>query len=211
MTVTQLILYNGALFRAGTRRIASLSVNEEGRRVLDDIWNEGVVQFCLEQGLWNHALRTVKVDADPDFTATFGCRYRFDKPTDLVRVTELCQDEHFTSPLLRMQDERGYWLADITPIYVRYVSNGASYGLNYALWPQTFTEYVMWRMAFLAIPRIKDSATDQADAERKMGRALDNALAKDAMKEPTKFMPQGSWVSARLQGGDWRRSRSTIG
>lgn len=206
---TQLSLYNGALFRAGVRRIASLSVNEEARLVLDDIWNEGIVQFCLEQGLWNHALRTQRIDADPSFTATFGYRYRFDKPSDLVRLTELCLDEYFNSPLLQMQDETAYWLADVATLYARFVSNNAAYGPNYALWPPSFTEYVMWRMAWLAIPRLKDSAADAQDAERKMGRALDNALSKDAQKEPTKFMPQGSWTTARLGGGDWRRSRST--
>jgi hypothetical protein len=208
-TPTQLTLYNGALFRAGQRRITSLAVNEESRRVLDDIWNDGVVQHCLEAGLWNHALRTVKIDYDPDFTATFGYRYRFDKPSDHVRVAELCSDAYFQCPLLRMQDETAYWLADITPIYVRYTSNGASYGLNYALWPQTFADYVMWRMAWLAIPRLKDSGTDAAEAERKMKSALTVALSRDAMKEPPKFLPQGEWVSARL-GGSHRKPRSTL-
>lgn len=209
-TPTQLTLYNGSLFRAGQRRIASLSVNEEARRVLDDIWNDGVVAHCLEAGLWNHALRTVKIDYDPDFTATFGHRYRFDKPSDLIRVAELCQDEQFQCPLLRMQDEGNYWLADITPIYVRYTSNGASYGTNYALWPQSFADYVMWRMAWLAIPRLKDSSTDAAEAERRMNQSRMSALSKDAMKEPPKFLPQGSWVSARMGGGDFRRARSTL-
>jgi hypothetical protein len=211
VTVTQIQLYNGALFRAGVRRIANLSVNEESRLIMDDIWNEGVVQHCLEQGQWRFALRTVQIDKDDAFTPSFGYQYRFDKPDDFVRLTELCTDEHFKCPLLLMQDEGSHWLADITPIYVRYVSNGASYGLNYGLWPDSFAEYVKWRMAWLAIPRLKDSTTDKQEAERSLKNARDDALSKDAMKEPTKFPPPGAWVSSRLQGGDWRRSRAANG
>lgn len=204
----RLSIYNSALFRIGQRRIASLTVNEEARRVLDDIWDEGLVKYCLEQGLWNHALRTVKIDADPDFTATFGHPYRFNKPEDHVRVAEVCSDEFFQCPLLNYQDETQYWLASVTPIYVRYVSNGAQYGLNYANWPDSFVDFVCWRAGYLAIPRIKDSSADQEDAKRELRMAKENALSKDAMKEPTKFMPAGSWVRARHGEGS-RRDRGS--
>jgi hypothetical protein len=197
VTASQLGLYNAALSLIGQRRIASLSVNEEGRRVLDDIWNNGAVNHCLEQGQWRHALRTVQIDYDSGYTATFGYAYRFDKPTDLIRLTELCEDEFFQTPLLQYQDEGVYWFAELQTIYVRYVSNGASYGLNYALWPETFNKYVAAYLAWEALPRIKDSTTDRQELERVMKTRLLDAKSKDALKDPTKYMPEGSWITAR--------------
>ena len=44
----RLDVYNGALRRLGSRRLASLTENREPRRVLDDIWNNGaLVNYAL--------------------------------------------------------------------------------------------------------------------------------------------------------------------
>src|SRR5258708_823139 len=119
----KLSLYNGALTEfLGERKLANLTENREPRRVLDEIWDGGALRYCLEQGLWNFAMRTIQLTYSPSVEPDFGFRYAFDKPTDWVRTAALCVDEFFRCPLLQYNDEAGFWFADIDTIYVRYIS-----------------------------------------------------------------------------------------
>jgi hypothetical protein len=206
---TQLGLYNAALIELGEGTIASLSEDRKGRRVLDSIYSS-VLAECLEAGAWNFAMRTVKLDADTSITPAFGFTEVFAKPTDWVRTISLSADENFSQPLFRYWDDVNYLSADQTPLYLRYVSNSASWGLNLTLWPQSFTRYVEVALAERGCVSITQS---NADKERLMRidlpMAKRRAVARDAMNEATKFLPQGSWNTAR--GGSRGRDRGSRG
>ena len=206
MTTTRLTLYNGALRLIGERKLASLTENREPRRVLDDAWDDGAVRFCLEQGLWNCAMRTIRIDYDPSVDPGFGYRFAFDKPEDWVRTAGVAEDEYFNAPLTRYTDEAGYWYSDLQTLYVRFVSDHASYGGDLSLWPQTLVKYVQGHLAEEICERITQHAEKLDGIQKKTKKRLTNARSKDAMNEGASFMPQGSWSAAR-QGG-WRRDRA---
>lgn len=205
MAATQLGLYNEALRLIGERRLANLSENREPRRVLDDIWNDGAINYCLEQGQWNFAMRAVEIDASTTTIPSFGYQNAFDKPSDHIRTTGVCEDEYLTVPLTHMLEEVGFWLADIDPIYVRYISNAASYGNDLSRWPNTFSKYVAAFLASEAVFTITQSPEKQSLIMGLMARRLIDARSKDAMSDPTMFMPQGGWTSSRSGGS--RRDR----
>ena len=117
---TALTLYNGALRELGERKLASLSENTEPRRVLDDVYAAGL-KYCLEKGHWKFAQRASKLSYTPSYTAPFGYSRQFVKPSDLVKVSKVCQDEYFNTPLLQYSDEGGFWFADLDDIYISYV------------------------------------------------------------------------------------------
>ena len=142
MATDRLKIYNGALQIIGDRRLAGLSENVKARHELDAVWQDGGVQYCLEQAQWNFAMRTAMITYDPDVDPAFGYQHAFEKPTDWVNTSAVCQDEYYNVPLLQYADEVGWWFADITPIYVKFVSNGDDYGMNLAKWPYSFTEFV---------------------------------------------------------------------
>lgn len=207
---TQLGLYNRALRHCGERRLASLTENREPRRVLDDIWNDGIVETCLSQGFWNFAMRAIEIPASTLVTPAFGWSYAFEKPTDLQRVAGLSADETFNTPLTQYMDEIGYWLANVTPLYVRYISNSLSYGKDLSRWPQMFTDFVAASMALQLVPTLTQD-------EKRIGRVASlvavfktQALNIDAMDEATQFMPQGGWTAAR-QGRGSKRERGNDG
>ena len=191
----RLSLYNGALFLLGERKLASLTENREPRRVLDDVWAGGAVNYCLEQGLWNFATRSAMIDYDPSYTPPFGYRYRFTKPEDYVRTAAVCTDEYFESPLTRYSDEGGAWYADIQTLFVQFVSKADNYGNDLSLWPDTFTQYVESYLAFKAV-KIAPGKLDEVKKEMK--RRLIDARSKDAMNQPAKFPPTGGWTRARI-------------
>lgn len=207
MATSRLAIYNGALLAIGASAIASLTVNEEPRYLLDTVWNDGGVRYCLERGQWKFAMRASELSHETAITPSFGYRYAFAKNTDWVDTSAVCKDEYFTEPLLRYSDEVGYWFADIDPIYVKYVSDGATFGGNLANWPYSFTEYVKTYFASRIVGKlgspesVKRILGPREDGEGGLlASTLKTAKNRDAMAGPTTFPAQGSWSRAR-QGG----------
>lgn len=210
---TKLGLYSDALRLCGERKLASLSEDRKPRHLLDDAWGDGStngsVRRCLERGQWKHALRSIMLDYSPSIEPDFGYRYAFDQPEDMVKVAAVCSDEYFNSPLLAYADERHYWYADLDTIYVRYVSNDASYGADLSLWPQIFADLVAADLADQIVGDL--TGADSQKVAKELEKRLRQAQSDDAMRGPTAFPPMGGWASARLGGGRGDRgSRSRL-
>jgi len=199
----RLRLYNDALLLAGERALASLTDTNESRRVLDQVWNSNGVRKCLEQGQWFFAMRTIKIDYDPDIEPDYGYNRAFQKPTDWVLTSALCQDEFFRSPQLRYVDEGGYWYSDIDSLYVRYVSDDASYGLDLNRWPDSFEEFVATFFASRVIMKLtQDGGAGGGRLEHVMKLlkiAKTEAKSRAAMADPTHLPAMGQWAKSRLR------------
>lgn len=204
---TQLGIYNGALRILKERKLATLSENKEARRVLDDVW-EDTIDTVLEEGLWNFATRTAKFSAEVGFVPAFGYKNQFIQPNDYIRLVAMCQDEYLKVPLNGYTDEVGSWYADQAELYVSYVSNDVTYGADLTRWPRTFVKYVELYIAVEAGPRITGKDLDRS-IMLQLRDALIDARSKDAMNEPTRFLPSGRWTSART--GGTRRDRGNRG
>lgn len=201
MGTNRLQIYNSALLLCGARFLASLDENTEPRRLLDNVWNSGGVRYCLEQGQWQFAMRTQMIDYDPDIDTQFGYRYAFDKPDDWVLTSALCSDERFTVPLTQYRDEVDYWVADITPIYVQFVSDDNQFGSDLSRWPSSFSEYVNAYFASQVIYKLSsDKAMRKALLDPRTGildRAKLVAKSRAAMTQGTQYPATGSWVRSR--------------
>lgn len=195
---TQLSLYNEALLVLGERKLASLDEDREPRRVLDTVWDHNALNYVLEQGQWNFAIRSAKLEYNPSMEQAYGYRYAFEKPSDYVRLTALCSDEYFNTPLTGYATEAGFWFAELDEIYIKYVSNDTSFGKDFSIWPETFTRYVAHYLAFRAVKRLTQSQADKDDIEKDMKKVLLDAQSKDALDQPTEFLPTGRWVKSRV-------------
>ena len=196
----RLSIYNDALLLCGERGLASLSENNEPRRLLDQVWNSGGVRDCLERGQWHFAMRTMRIDYDPAIQPDFGHSRAFVKPDDWVITSALCSDEFFNSPLLQYVDEAGYWYASMDELYVRYVSDDVDYGTNYAGWPVTFKEFVASHFAAKVILKVTGDEGKLKSIVALREKMLRDAKNKAAMAEPTSFPARGAWVSSRGRG-----------
>lgn len=205
---SKLSLYNGALRLLGERSLLNLSEARESRRVLDDIWDGGAIDYCLEEGFWNFAMRTIKLEYSPSVEPPFGYRYAFDKPTDWIRTNALCSDEFFNSPLTQYVDEAGFWFCDLDTIYVRYVSDDNAYGYDLSIWPQTFVRFVESYLAEQICERLTQNSTKLDGLMKLTRKRVIDARSKDAMNEPAKFMPRGTWTKARMGGRSRRYDRA---
>ncbi len=203
----RLSLYNNALTRhLGERRLGSLTEERGPRRQLDEIWDAGFVDDCLEQGLWNFAMRSMKVEFSESIEPPFGYQRAFDHPDDMIRIASVCEDEYYWTPLLKYQDEGAFWFCDLDAIFIRFVSNGADYGNDLANWPLSFTRWAEGYMATQAVEIVTKSKTNLEKLEKKVNKLLITARGRDAMKDPTRFTPEGTFVQSRRSHRRYRRS-----
>lgn len=193
----RLSLYNGALRILGCRSIASLTENREPRRVLDGAWDNGFLRSVLEQGEWAFAMRSLRIDYDPDYTPAFGYTHVFEKPNDWVRTAAICSDESYTAPVTRYADEAGFLFSDLDTLYVRYVSDDASFGGDFSRWPESFSSFAELSLADMVSSRLLQNQQREDRIKRDLKKALNEARSRDAMGRPAKFPPRGAWVRAR--------------
>lgn len=201
---TRLEIYNAALLICGERFLASLTEDREPRHLLDHVWDNDGVKQCLESGQWRFAMRAVRLDYDTAIDPEFGYRRAFSKPTDWCATAGVCSDEYFNSPLTQYIEETGYWFCDLDELYVRYVSNDASFGGDLSLWPAKFADFVATFFASKIILKLTTDAKKR-DAilhprDGLLARARKEAKSLDAMAGPTVFAPRGSWASSRGTG-----------
>lgn len=207
----QLSLYNGALLQLGERDLSALTDENENRRSLDRAWDGGNIRLhWLEEGLWNFAVRTRKLEYESALSPPdFGYQYVFVKDSDWVRTAMICSDEYFQVPITKYEDENSYLVCDLESIYVSYISSDASFGLDYSKWTQKFIRFCELDLAERIMHRatgLDQGAKDRIMADRK--QALREAKSMDAMDEPARFPPYGSWTRSRNIGlsstGDYR-------
>lgn len=196
---SKLSIYNGALRLLGERK-TTLTEDRAARRYLDDAWDDGLVDGLLEQGYWNFATRSIALPASTSITSgvSGGYQYAFEKPDDYIKTAAVCSDPFFRIPLHQYSDENNLWWADPDVLYIQYVSNDAAFGGDLSLWPQSVQKYAQ---ALLA-DEVKDLVTGNDGKYERIKKALKtsriDALGKDAMNQPVKFAPSGTWVSARM-------------
>jgi hypothetical protein len=205
----RLKIYNGALLICGDRQLASLTEDREPRHLLDLVWNDGGVRYCLEQAQWHFAMRASELDYNPSISPDWGLQRAFDKPTDWVATSGVFQDEYMRNPLTQYADEVSYWFADIDIIYVKYVSDDTTYGMDFAKWPASFTDYVKAYFASRIIRKMPGGADKIDDIEHPrtglLARNLLIAKNKAAMTQPASFPTRGTWAAARHAGNCGRR------
>ena len=199
-SANKLSIYNGALTFIGERKLSALTDNVESRRLLDDVWDGGGVDKCLEQGQWKFAMRTSMLDYSSSVTPSFGYEYAFEKPSDLIKLCALCSDEFFDTPLLQYTEEAGFWFASLDTIYIQYVSNDGSYGTDYSLWPGSFKSFVEAWFGCEIVLKITQSETKEDAKKKELKKILTEAKSKTAMDGPTKFLPVGTFRTARHSG-----------
>lgn len=195
---SKLALYNDTLLTLGQEKLSALTDAVTARYALDDVY-DGALKYCLEQGFWNFSMRAVQADSSASVTPAFGYTYAFTKPDDFIRLLSMSADEAMTNPLLDFVDEPNYWFANCDPLYVKYVSDDVAYGRDLSIWPESFAQYVTYYLACKTSKRITGSEPSDR-LETKLKRALADTRSKDAMNEPPRFPPRGTWVSSRNYG-----------
>lgn len=197
-TTTQIVLYNKAMRHIGERKLASLSEEREARRYLDDEYIDTLL-MCLRAGQWNFAMRAIQIDNTGAIAPAFGFESAFEKPCDWIRTACISTSESFDPVLRQYQDQEGYWLANSSTLYVRYVSKDI--GLNLAAWPIDYAEYVGVALASRIVFRVTQNVELTERMEAKEQKYFRRAAANDAMDQAPAPWPIGTWTASRNRSG----------
>lgn len=144
--------------------------------VLDAAW-ERVVRFCLTEHYWNFATTTTSIASSG--AASLGFTYGFNKPSNWLRTIHVASDTSFSTNI-EYRDEGGRLLANITPIYLRYVSSAAALDSAAASWPEAFTRVVAYRLAYECVEVITRDPNKRKPLLEEYALALNGAKLKDA-------------------------------
>lgn len=202
----RLAIYRGALILLGGANISSLSEDIPPKRTLDGVWTDAV-NYMLEQGMWNFAIRTAELSYDEDVEPLFGFQHAFSKPTDWVRTVSISETADFFEGLHRYEDETNYWHADPETLYIRYVSNDEAYGWNVGAWRQSFAKALSAYMAFESGLSISADRGNRNDLFSLYKSRLADAKIKDAVDERVREKPPGRLTRARFANGPRDRYR----
>lgn len=210
MADSVLSIYNGALSIVRHRPLVTVTDNTEGRRLCDVHYAKSKA-WCLEQGLWNFALRTTMLEPSVTETPVFGANYAFEKPEDFVRLNAISGNAYFNPTLEHYVDEGPFWVADCDPLYVSYVSDDVAYGGDISNWPATFDLAVEHDLAYRIAPHLTSMGNDAlVDLMKMRDRTIRDARSKDALNQPVSRPPPGRLSqsrmgSNRLSGRPWWR------
>lgn len=198
---TKLEIYNGALAHLGPTRLLSLTEDRFDRRELDAVYAPSLT-YMLEQASWRFALRTVQLEADGDIDPAFGARtYGYTLPDDFVRFAGLSPNEDFASDLMDYQLDGGVLYSTVSTIWLRYVSKDDALGLDPGRYSPTFAEALeAWMAHKAAMPILKDRTVRDVCLRDHL-RLLSRAKDLEAIKDPVKPKPSGSWGRSRGIGG----------
>lgn len=200
MATTKQDVYDEALLICRERKVLTTE-NIEARRLLDGVWDRGAIDYCLKQGLWKFALRSVQLIPESGITPTFGNQFAYAQPSDFIRTAALSPDEYFYHSVFDVEPEGGFWYVDYDIVYLKYVSNDAAYGGGLNNWTVDFQKYVSAYLAYNVCGSISGISEDKIKMVRDiMMDYHTDARNKDAMESPTKFRQSGRLTSSRVRG-----------
>lgn len=208
----KLSLYNGALRKIKQRRLASLTEDRPDRYAMDEEYDK-TIKYCLEMGHWNFATRSTRLEASTGVEPEWGYSYAFEKPEDYLRLSMISSNDRFQPILDDFRDETDYWLADCNLLFLTYISNDPSYGLDLSRWPQTFVDAVEYELAYRIAPHLTTMGDPEArELERRRDTTMTNAKSKDAQNGAVEYLPPGRLVQSRLgkygSSRNWQRRES---
>lgn len=201
---TKLQLYQGA-HMVLKQNAVDMAVTDDTAFVnnLDLIYDRSL-KWCLEQGLWNFATRTVSIEASEDVSSSFGFAFAVEKPDDYAgRVVAIAANDRFwpalgTGGYHEDGGLSGYFWVDCDPLYLRYVSNSVQYGLNLSAWPESFATFAEHELAWRVAGHLTNISAAEKDELRKgRDRTLRDARSKDALNQAPERPPPGRLVSSR--------------
>jgi hypothetical protein len=141
MAASQLGLYNSALLLVGQRKLTGLTEEREPRHLLDDVYDLGAIEYCLEIVKPKFASVTVKLDS-PATSSVHGLDSVHTLPTTYLTngVVGVYSDDKLDQPIERYFVEGNTLVCEYDTVYLRYIDTAAVTTFTY--WSQSFTRVV---------------------------------------------------------------------
>lgn len=192
---SQTDICNQALTKIGADRILAITDDTKAASTLNAIW---AIKRDAELAAqpWTFAIRRASLPASTT-TPSFGWSYAYPLPSDYLAMVEVGEDYAFYTgdpqPLFAL--EGGEVLTDQgSPLNIRYVSRVTNTGL----YPALFAEALACRLAAELCERMTQSGPKREAAWAEHKKAIREARRVNAIEQPPRNIPPGSWERALL-------------
>ena len=168
MAATKLGIYNNALTLLGERKLAGIYEARTPRYVLDEVWDLGAVDYCLELAKPRFANKTVALTS-PAVSAEHAMDSVYTLPADYKTIVGLYSDDELSEPIDRYLIEGRTIATDVaTTVYLRYVTNSPAL----SQWTPAFTQMVVGYLAKESASKLNPSKIAETDKIWKERSAL---------------------------------------
>ena len=192
---SQTDICNQALTKIGADRILAITDDTKAASTLNAIW---AIKRDAELAAqpWTFAIRRASLPASTT-TPSFGWSYAYPLPSDYLAMVEVGEDYAFYTgdpqPLFAL--EGGEVLTDQgSPLNIRYVSRVTNTGL----YPALFAEALACRLAAELCESMTQSVPKLEAAWAEHKKAIREARRVNAIEQPPRKIPPGSWERALL-------------
>lgn len=192
---SQTDICNQALTKIGADRILAITDDTKAASTLNAIW---AIKRDAELAAqpWTFAIRRASLPASTT-TPSFGWSYAYPLPSDYLAMVEVGEDYAFYTgdpqPLFAL--EGGEVLTDQgSPLNIRYVSRVTNTGL----YPALFAEALACRLAAELCESMTQSGPKREAAWAEHKKAIREARRVNAIEQPPRKIPPGSWERALL-------------
>ena len=195
MAVDKLGLYNNSLLLIGQRRLTGLTEDREPRYLLDDAYDLGAIEYCLEVVKPVFSRKTVTLSSTTP-SSEHDLDNVYTLPSDYLSVVDVYSDSKLDQEISRYIIEGNTLSCEYATIYIRYISN--DHVSSFTNWSQAFTRVVSAFLAREISVKLAPNRTEEIDA--KLLNRIDVAKGLDKDIEPEKR----SSATTNTLTNDWR-------
>lgn len=168
MATTKIGIYNNALTLLGERKLSGIYEARTPRYVLDEVWDLGAVDYCLELAKPRFAHKTQALTS-PVVSTEHGIDSVYTLPADYKTIVGVYSDEDLTESIDRYMLEGRTIVTDVpTTIYLRYVTNT----IAMSSWTSAFSQMVVSYLAKESASKLNPSKIEESDKIWKERSAL---------------------------------------
>lgn len=193
---------NQALAKLGATRIVALTDDTKQARLLNSIY-EVKRDAELAANPWTFATKRAQIPASST-APVFGWAYSYPLPSDYLAMVEVGEDYSFydsdSGALFALESDANGVQCIVTdqssPLSIRYIYRVTNAGL----YPALFVEALACRLAAETCEDLTQSTSKKEAAWAERKQAVREAKRCNAIEQPPRKNPPGSWERALL---DW--------
>ncbi len=195
---SQTDICNQALTKIGAERILAITDDTKSARSLSAIWSVKRDAELAAQP-WTFAITRAQLPASAA-APVFGWNYAYPLPADYLAMVEVGENYVFyqgdPQPLFAL--EGGSILTDQgSPLNIRYISRVTNTGL----YPALFAEALACRLAAELCETMTQSLPKREAAWAERKQAIREAKRVNAIEQPPRYIPPGTWERALILDG----------
>ncbi len=187
MATSKVQIANLALMHVGEKSITSFTDGSNAANTINQVYDV-VRDAVLTDHPWNFAVKRVIPSLDAT-APVYGFTYRFDLPTDYLRLLEIDENPEYKISGLFIE-------CDVNPIKIKYIAKNDT-AIEY---DPLFVQALALRLSSTICERLTQSSTLSKELFENYLKAISAAKSVDAQSDYPDNIEADLWLDSRLKG-----------